>query len=265
MREIALLNINSNYNDNIKNNLIPYLMEFGNITVFKYHNIDNTYDNCPIVELPMDIDTEPKARNYINKYYNKQKQYNGFLHVIIDTTYVITKPDIFIQDIESMMTFFDYNVWFSTVTDTCNYVYNKYVPILSIDLDRPEYALCMSKNINFTSHSNTHWIIYDMSKQLGDLLYFDENYKIAMYWIIEFLARRRNTKKPGQLYFMNKYMTVKSELNTFNKFNIDENIDINTQKYEADLFKNKNINFTPDVNIDALLIDFWNIAKNKKI
>lgn len=262
-REIVILNINPELCENIKTNLIDNLKEFGNITIFKYKSIaDTDYSGYKVIELPDNIDTEPKARNFINKFF-KDASYNNFLHVILDTTVIKTNPSIFIDDIESMMTFFDYNVWFSTITDQCNYLYNKYIPRVSIKLDRPEYYECKSKIINFTSHSNTNWIIYDMSKQLDDLLYFDEQYTIAMYWIIEFLARRRNTKSANKLYYMNQYMTVESEISTFDKIIVDDNIDLNIQKIENTTFKEHNINFSPDNNIDDLLINFWNVAKDK--
>ena len=44
-----------------------------------------------------------------------------------------------------------------------------------------------------------------------------------MYYIIEFLANRRNNKNPGQLHYMNMYPTINEELDVFKSIPIEEN------------------------------------------
>jgi hypothetical protein len=111
---------------------------------------------------------------------------------------IIKDPSLFIADLENMMAALDYTVWFSTATDGCNYVYQKYNPRIRVFCDRPECErLRLRGELDFTSHSNTQWVAYDMSKTAGtDLMRFDDRFTVAMFFIIEFLARRRNTKLP---------------------------------------------------------------------
>jgi len=45
--------------------------------------------------------------------------------------------------------------------------------------------------------------------------YFSEDFTVAMYYIVELLARRRRLKKPDQPFFMNQYLTVDSEDGVF--------------------------------------------------
>lgn len=213
-------------------------------------NSDSTF-------LAEDIDTEPKARNFINAYYKTDPLHSdstSFLHVILDATALLKDPSAFIEQIEKTMAAADYNVWFSTCTDSCNYVYHKYNPRLQINLDTPAaQALCIGEHLNYTSHSNTHWIVYDMDKVQDQLLRFDEDFTIPMFWIIEFLARRRSTKKQGQLFYMNQYLSVQEELGTFKQLNVDNNISQKTMQEEDTKFKAKCINFAPDNNIDMVL------------
>ena len=87
----------------------------------------------------------------------------------------------------------DYNVHFSTVTDSCNYVFKKFNPRLTLDIDdeNAKTRLGLPDRISFTSHSNICWTIFNFSKLEDDIPKFDEKFTIAMYVIIEYLARRR--------------------------------------------------------------------------
>lgn len=62
----------------------------------------------------------------------------------------------------------------------------------------------------FCSHSNIQWNVYNLEKADDNELFFDEKLTIDMFFIIEFLARRRNSH-PGSLYYMNQYVTCASE------------------------------------------------------
>lgn len=50
-----------------------------------------------------------------------------------------------------------------------------------------------------TSHSNTAWMAYDMAAlaKQKEIEYFDEQFDIPMFYIVELLARRREHKLPG--------------------------------------------------------------------
>jgi hypothetical protein len=82
-----------------------------------------------------------------------------------------------------------------------------------------------------------------------------------MYIIIEFLARRRNTKTDNQLFYMNQYFTVESEYQAFKEISShkDNSIDANKMKEEDQIFKSRNIIFNPDNNIDKMLEDLYNV------
>lgn len=108
--------------------------------------------------------------------------------------------------------------------------------------------------IYFTSHANTELMAYDFSKVTDDLLKFDERFSIPMYHIIEYMARRRNTKSIDSLFFMNQYITIPSEHLTFKTITkTDDTYYQNTMKQENDLFMSMNINYSPDGNFDRLL------------
>lgn len=94
-----------------------------------------------------------------------------------------------------MMDVLDYSFWLSTSCDRCNYVYSKYCPRATVELDDLKYAkLGLPKQLVLTSHSNLQWVAYDMDKASDSELRFDEDFSIAMYEIIEALARRKACK-----------------------------------------------------------------------
>ena len=217
-------------------------------------NVTNGTQICQNLHWPSECDNMPKIRNWINAFF-KQQNFKGMLHVIEDTTKLLKIPTGFIVDLEHMMKTLDYDVWFSTVCDGCNFVYSKYNPRLSIELDKPELQkLELGKRLLFTSHSNTQWIAYDFETVSDDLLKFNESFSIAMFYIIEFLARRRNTRRADQLYFMNQYITVESEYKTFECIAADKKTDDqNALKEEDAKFRAMNIDIHPDNSIDNVL------------
>jgi hypothetical protein len=260
-RVIAILHNDENTVDNVHNLVKTFIDNSCADCVFvctkdptEKFNITNGTQFCQNLHWPAECDNIPKIRNWINDFFKKQN-FKGMLHVIEDSTDLLKIPTGFIVDLEHMMKTLDYDVWFSTVCDTCNFVYSKYNPRLSIVLDRAElFKLNLGKQLNFTSHSNTQWITYNFETVSDDLLKFNENFSISMYYIIEFLARRRNTKKENQLYFMNQYLTVESEYGTFKRiFGDNTEYSSDTMKKEDEMFKSMNINFSSDNNIDIIL------------
>jgi len=218
-------------------------------------------DGVENVSIPSELNTEPKIRNWINRRFD-EACFSGFLHVISDTTELLKDPAPFVADIERMMAVTDYSLWFNTACDPLNYAYAKYTPSLTIEADHPDIAekTGIIGNIHVASHSNTQWVAYDFSKLAGsDLLRFDEDFSVPMFYIVELLARRRNTARKDQLYAMNQYLTVGSEPGTFRILRIDigrkETED--DVKRENELWQSKKINFRPDYNVDALLEKLW--------
>lgn len=97
----------------------------------------------------------------------------------------------------------DYSIYFSTATDPCNYVFSKFCPRLVVHIDEPsiQNSLKLPDVLSFTSHSNTAWTIYDYSAT-SEMQKYDERFSIAMFMIIEYLARRKHSNNKS-LYFMN--------------------------------------------------------------
>ena len=241
----------------------------GRIVVFQTNpdmslNFTTDRTQCSAEQIPSECDTEPKLRNEINRRFANSCD---FLHVISDSVEILKDPSEFISDVENMMEKLDYHVWFSTVTDSCNYVYSKYNPRIRIRLDRPETEkLGMKGELYFTSHSNTQWIIYDNRALSGSDLYrFDERFSVPMFFIIEFLARRRNTKKTGSLFYMNQYMTVESELGVFRNLTdaIQQQPDKNEMVANDAEFKKMNLNYAADNNVDEILETLWEKISEK--
>lgn len=114
--------------------IVQQLPSGSKVHLFYKHGLEElSLPNVDMTVLAEDIDTEPKARNFINAYYKTDPLHadtTSFLHVILDATKILKDPTPFIEQIEKTMAFADYNVWFSTCTDGCNYVYRKYNPRL---------------------------------------------------------------------------------------------------------------------------------------
>lgn len=210
---------------------------------------------CEIVQIPVECNSRPKTKNFVVNHF-KKSGFKGYLHELEDSIEMLKDPIKFIADIENMMRVFDLHNWCGTVTDCCNYVYSKYNPRLSVKIDKPEYSKLNIDDAVFCSHANVQWLIYDLENADDDELFFNDKFTIDMFWIIEFLARRRNTH-PDSLYFMNQYFTCASEKGIY-KLKDDqkkrEAEDLQTKMKEEDLlFKSMKINYAPDNNIDRVL------------
>lgn len=101
-------------------------------------NIEHESVSCTNICFPNTCDNIPKKRNWINQYF-KSIQFDGTLYVISDNIVFLKEPTSFFNELENMMKVLDYSVWFNTECDKCNYVYNKYCPRISINLDKEEY------------------------------------------------------------------------------------------------------------------------------
>jgi hypothetical protein len=265
MRNFAIINIHKGVD--ISNNIIRYLNSDDNKIVF--HIFDETYDilsdkNTSFVRIPSEYaESESKIKNYVSKYFF-ENNFTGFLHVIEDHVAIYNNPKMFLDEIEIMMSKLNMKSWFNTITDVCNYTFNIYNPRISVSIDDPELIDNYNKTIYWASHANTSWVCYDYSKSTFDDVKFDETFEIPMYYIIKFLAERRNNKKPHEMYYMNFYPTVIEERGVFKLINVEEYKKFSQQqnKKEGELFASMKINYLGDVNIDMIYDDIIYNLKN---
>lgn len=241
--------------------------------ISKFENVDlklfvksgqSIPENHKCVIMPEDVDSEPKAKNYVFEYFRRQED-SEWVHIIEDHVKILRNPMKFVNDIEHLMDVLDINSFLGTTTDVCNRVYKKYNPRLRIAMDKEEFKKLGIDDIFFCSHSNTQWIAANVKKADDNELFFNTEFTIAMYWIIEFLARRRNTH-PGTLYYMNQYITCPEEHNLFETVSInssDSQPDPEKMKEEDAKFKAMNVNYNPDNNIDKVLEDVYLKLKSK--
>lgn len=266
-RVFAIVNENE-YASNDVLQLVEKVKDIGGSKVVVFSVKPDNFDAipCELVKIPAEIDNRPKIKNFVVNYF-KQEGFKGILHEIEDKVEIVSDPTIFVHDIENMMSVLELNNWCGTVTDACNYVYSKYNPRLAVKLDREEYVALGLNEVVFCSHSNVHWMAYDLEKADDNEFFFNEKFTVDMFWIIEFLARRRNTHL-GHLYFMNQYFTCSSEKGTYRLKKgqkvKEETRDMDKLMKEEDaLFKSLNVNYAPDNNIDNVLEMLYLQLKSK--
>jgi len=265
MRTFAI--INNHDNVDISQNIISKLSSDDNLVVFqaKETNFD-THSNTEVVKIPEDIlDSGSKIKNFVSNYFFAN-DYKGFLHIIEDNVEILKDPKDFLREIEIMMDKLNLKTWFNTTTDVMNYTFKVYNPRFSVDIDEPSLNNVYPKKIYWTSHANTSWICYDCSKATFDDVKFDESFTIPMYYIIKFLAERRNTKKPGELYYMNFYPTIDEEVGVFKNINVEEKYEAteNTFKKEGIIFESMKINHQADMIIETVMDDMFEMLSKKK-
>lgn len=186
------------------------IYDIGEVVVFAPASMKRPYDRPNNVSedrwiyFPDSADTSPKQKNFILDWC-KSRGFNGFLHMMEKSVKFNANSKTYVDKLESAMLAFDYDIHFSTATDRCNYVFNKFCPRMTLDIDDDliKLKLNLSDKIYFTSHSNVSYVTYNFSALADSLLKFDERFSIGMFFIIEFLARRRAMRHEGQLYYMN--------------------------------------------------------------
>lgn len=215
-------------------------------------------------EVPSECDNSSKVKNNILSYMATRRNEFKFLHLIEGNTKLLKDPATYMADLENVMDVLDYSIHFSTTTDQCNYLFKKMCPRLTIAIDDEDIKkrLNLPASISFTSHSNNVWTTYDYEKCGGECpQLYDERFSIAMFMIIEYLARRRATRKPGQLYYMNQYLSIPSEVGVFTT--VDGKTEISPEKMQEEdkIFKSLGIDYSPDNNIDQVLEDFYAVLR----
>lgn len=207
-----------------------------------------------LVAWPATLKNDAAIRNWINSQAGIKTA--RFLHVVDGSTELLKDPSEFLAQLEKTMDVLDYSFWLATSCDSCNYLYQKFCPRVVIALDAPEYQkLGLPAELVLTSHSNLQWVAYDLEKTSQSELEFDEDFTIAMYEIIEALARRK-AKKNSQPYFMNQYVTVPAEAGVFRVSKLFKVPELDQLKLKSEdlVFKAKNVQHSADNAIDEVLM-----------
>lgn len=175
------------------------------VVVFTKQSAKKIDKDCVLqVLFPDSIDTISKQKNFMLKWC-QERGFMGFLHLVETCIQFNSRTQDYMDKLESTMDVFDYNVHLSTITDRCNYIFNKFCPRLTINVD--DYSLKRRFNLPdklcFTSHSNISYVTFNFKAFRDHPPLLDERFTVGMFIIIEFLARRRASSKPGQLYYMN--------------------------------------------------------------
>lgn len=258
-RKVAIINLDDKRKEIVQqliiqlsqaNNLIDEITVFSKES-FLYNSINDV--KVESVILPEDKLTLPKSKNYVAEYFKVAQCFDGFLYIFEDTINIKKQIDSFITSVELMMKKLDYNVWFNTCCDECNYILTKFNPRMTIVFENEDKEKLGFEKLIFTSHSNPKISIINLEKYQMDKLRYDEDFTIPMFYIIEFLARRKHLKL-NDLYLMNQYLTVEEENGLFIDLVSDHNNFTPEQMQKEDqIFKSKNVDITPDNNIDGIL------------
>lgn len=274
MRTFVILNVNDGVD--ICENIIKKLPNNSNILVYARESLKNTdfvntftsFNGNSNISLRFYDDDirfkQSNLRNFVSKQLIDEK-ITGFVHIIEDIVKIYNNSEIFLDKIEQMMQILNLKSWFNTSCDQCNFVYSKYNPRLYIAIDDERMKNVYDKTIAWCSNANTLWTIWNYDMCTFEDLRFEEKFQFSMYLIIEFLARRRNTKKSGELYYMNYYPSIPEELNVFKCMDVKNgkqftNDEINN---EGKIFKEMCIDNHADTDINVLMEDISNVLTSK--
>lgn len=274
MRTFVILNVNDGVD--ICENIIKKLPNNSNILVYARESLKNTdfvntfnsfneNNNVSLRFYDDDIRFKPSnLRNFVSKQLLNEK-ITGFVHIIEDIVQIYNDSENFLDKIEQMMQILNLKSWFNTSCDQCNFVYSKYNPRLYIAIDDEHMKKVYDKTIAWCSNANTLWTIWNYDICTFEDLRFEEKFQFSMYLIIEFLARRRNTKKNGELYYMNYYPSIPEELNVFKCMDVKNgkqftNDEINN---EGKIFNEMCIDNHADTDINVLMEDISNVLISK--
>ena len=271
MRTFAILNMNENMD--ISNNILKHLPSDDKKYVFcpSDHKDFDCDTNTEVIILPEDILTHnTKLKNYVTKYFF-DNGFKGFLHEIEDSVQIMKNPSVFLEKIEEMMSKLNQKSWLNTTCDGCNFIYAKYNPRLILNVDEEDVKDVYNGQLAWCSNANTAWMCYNYDIADYDDVKFDETFDFPMFYIIKFLAMRRNMKKNGELYYMNLYPSIPAEMKTFrtiespqkSKYYVDFTQEM-VQK-EDQKFREMNIDTHPDSDFGKLIEDIHSILLSKKI
>jgi len=272
MREIAI--IHDRKDNDISKNILSKISTDESLTVFTFEGYEfDCTANVKTVKIPEDLkEKNASIKNFVSKHF-LDSGYRGFLHVLEDGLKIDKDPTDFENKIEEMMTKLNMKSWFNTITDPCNYNFHIYNPRMFVEIDKEDAKKVYDKKIYWTSHANTGWVCYDLSKAEYEDIRFEDSFTIAMYFIIEFLARRRNTKKQNELYYMNYYPSIEEEIGVFSplpqKFppeqKSEDEMKDEKERFEKEniIFQNMKVNNQADMSIEQIIEDMYaTLTKN---
>lgn len=249
-------------------NVVSRLPDGSRVVIFQREGLDDEETRSRLAEFGRRFDirltTYPdsmasewtKLRNLLVRRL-VEEGVNGKLHVVEDLVEITSDPMPFLDAIEDMMDVLHLKSWFNTSCDRCNFVYSKYNPRMYISVDEPEAAKRYHRRVAWCSNANTAWICYDLDRASLEDIRFEERLNFPMYYIIEFLARRRNTKAQGQLDYMNYYPSVDEELGVFRYSDFKQVREFTKEEIDADgkTFQEMAVDNRPDQSVDVVIED----------
>lgn len=270
MRKFVIISLNDGVN--LNENIVKWLPADQEIVVYmresnkdgNYHREIESYRNENKIKVkfyPNELWTNwSKLKNFVSNDLIQEKT-SGFVHVLENTVKIERNPDVFLDKIEKMMTVLGLKSWFNTSCDQCNYVYQKYNPRMCVLIDEDEAKKVYEEMIMWCSNANPLWVCYNMDVCQFEDMRFEERFRFPMYYIIEFLARRRNSKKPGQLDYMNYYPSIRDELGVFKSVKMDEVVNFSDKEIqeEGEIFqKEMKVDNHPDSSVEEVMSDMRN-------
>lgn len=241
------------YNEKIINFVKAHSLD-GKIIVFTYSG-DEFPDN-DIVSVKLEKKNSAAMYNDAVKWF--QENYSGKnvkVHILQNNIEFLKDPVEFFNEIEKMMNMLDYDVWFNTVTDECNYVFSKYDCRFAVAINNCDLQKTYDKTIKWTSHANPNYTIIDIDKfvpvekETGKL--FDDVFDIPMFYIIKYLAKRKMEHRG----FMNYYPTISEEHGTFSSFNVNHKDNFSQQQMQKEdiLFRSMQLDHEPNGNPEEVM------------
>lgn len=242
--------------------LLSISKTIGNSQLFVFHvkgvkMPENNIDGVTYVELPEDIKGKevPKIMNYVYKYFKVEHVSEGMLYLFDEKVEILDEKKFiaFIPAIENMMGLMGHRLWLNTVGDECNYNFDRYDGRCMFKIDIPEFEKIFGNDIIFSSNANFDFSIYDLdSIDISEML-LDEQFTIGMFFILEFLAKRR-ASVPG--CFMNLYPTVSQEVGILKSREVKEEKDMETEggdkefKRQKKIFDDLKLDTTPTIKVE---------------
>ena len=252
------------YDTDIVENIVKMLPKGSRTVVFCAPTDNADYgEGTEKVFFPEDIDINTtRARNWIIEWARKNIG-KGYLHVIEDAVKIDKDPAKMVADVEKLMDIFSLDTWFNTFLDPMNFVFSKYNPIFSLKMDEEGYKDIFDGSISYCTNANTCWIAYNLESCPGNLA-FDERFSVPMYFIVEFMARRRNSKVPGSINYMNAYPTVSSEIEVLSLLPVKEK-KVSKEEFMENhkLFSSLNVQKDPDIDVEKILMDTVAVLRGK--
>lgn len=239
------------------------------LVISKNENVNNNVIN---VVFSNDIVNRAQAKNFALTYFFNQPDEIEWIDILEDNIQIVEEPKATLEELERTLDLLDVGIWFGTACDKCNYIYNKYCPRLTVNFKDSEYLkLGIAEKLLFTTNANTAWTMFNKRRMKLEDCLFSNDYNIPMFYIIEFIASRRNNKKKGQIWYMNIYPTIEAEHKMYkyvDGYTLDPQTYDNKKMIEENkIFQAKNISSIADSNIDLVLENIYDIldAKLKKL